>query len=66
VKHHTASVSILRSTLSHRRSVRADHRRLERELATYRTLSERRELAAVLARHSTDAARPIERILLRQ
>lgn len=63
MKHHTASV--LRSTLSHRRSAHADHRRLERELATYRTPSERRELTAILARHSADAARPIERILLR-
>lgn len=66
MNHHTRSASAVRSRLSRHRSVRADQRRLERELASYTSPSERDELAAILARHPAEAVRPIERILLRR
>jgi len=61
-----STVRSLRTTAARRRTMRTDHRRLERELAEYRSPAERTELAAILSRHSADEVAPIERILLRQ
>ena len=59
------TVTALRSTLSHRRALRADRLRLERDLAGYRTPAERNELAAIMSRYTAEEIRPLERILSR-
>lgn len=59
------SVSTLRSTVSHRREMRARRLRLERDLAGYRTPAERSELAAIMSRYTAEEIRPLERILSR-
>jgi len=59
------TVTTLRSTLSHRRALRADRLRLENDLAGYRTPAERSELAAIMSRHTAEEIRPLERILNR-
>lgn len=59
------TVTALRSTLSHRRALRAERLLLENELAGYRTPAERSELAAIMARHTAEEIRPLERILSR-
>jgi hypothetical protein len=53
-------------TVARRRAMRAEQRRLERELAEYRSPAERHELDAILARHTAEEIAPIERIVLRQ
>lgn len=55
-----------RATAARRRARLTDQRRLERELAEYRTKAERQELDAILARHTAEEVAPLERILLRQ
>jgi len=65
MNHDTTTITALRSTISRHRGRRADHRRLERELGSYRTPSERRELDAILSRHNASDIHPIERILNR-
>jgi hypothetical protein len=61
-----SSVATLRSSLAHRRSVRRDQQRLERDLANYDTPSARLELDAILSRHTAEEIAPIEKILNRQ
>jgi len=55
-----------RDELRTRREQRADSRRLERELATYSSPSERAELDAILSRHPASAVAPLENIISRQ
>jgi hypothetical protein len=55
----------LRSTADRYRAQRREQRELERELAEYRTESERQDLAAILSRHTAEEIAPIERILTR-
>lgn len=62
----TSTIATLRSTLSHRRSAHLARTQLERELASYDTPSSRRELDAILARHTAEEIEQIERILNRQ
>ena len=62
----TATITTLRSTLTHRRSAHLARTRLERELASYDTPASRRELDAILARHTTEEIAQIEQILNRQ
>ena len=52
--------------VARRRAMRAEQRRLERELAEYRSPAERHELDAILSRHTAEEIAPIERIVLRQ
>jgi hypothetical protein len=59
-------LTTLRSSLADRRSAHRARSRLERELAGYDTPSARRELDAVLARHTAEETAPIEKILSRQ
>ena len=59
------TVTTLRSTLSHRRALRAERLRLENDLAGYRTPAERSELAAIMSRYTAEEIRPLERILNR-
>jgi hypothetical protein len=61
-----STVTALRTTAARHRTLRSEQRRLERELAEYRTDAERLDLAAVLARHTAEEITPIERIFLRQ
>jgi hypothetical protein len=60
------TLTTLRSTLADRRSAHRARTRLERELAGYDTPSARRELDAILARHTAEEIAPIEKILNRQ
>ena len=62
----TTPITSLRSTLADRRSAHRARTRLERELAGYDTPSARRELDAILARHTAEEIAPIEKILSRQ
>lgn len=62
----TSTITTLRSTLAHRRSAHRAHTQLQRELAGYDTPSARRELDAIMARHTAEEIAPIERILSRQ
>jgi hypothetical protein len=55
----------LRSAADRYRAERREQRELERELAEYRTQSERQDLAAMLSRHTAEEIAPIERILTR-
>jgi hypothetical protein len=60
------SVTTLRSALVERRTVRHEQLKLARELASYDTPSARRELDAILSRHTAEEIAPIEKILSRQ
>jgi hypothetical protein len=62
----TTTLTTLRSTLADRRSAHRARTQLERELAGYDTPSARRELDAILARHTAEEIAPIEKILSRQ
>ena len=62
----TSTITTLRSTLAHRRSAHRARTQLQRELAGYDTPSARRELDAILARHTAEEIAPIERILSQQ
>lgn len=55
----------LRATLVRRRALHSEERRLERELAEYRTSAERHELDAILSRHTAEEVAPVERIITR-
>jgi hypothetical protein len=59
----TTTLITLRSSLADRRAAHRARTRLERELAGYDTPSARRELDAVLARHTAEQIAPIEKIL---
>ncbi len=61
-----STVTTLRSSAARQRAARAEQRQLERGLAHYRTAADRRDLYAILARHSEEQAAPIERILAKQ
>ncbi len=61
----TLSLPAVREAIAARRAARTEQRRLERELASYRTPAERSELAAILSRHTADEVRPLERLLSR-
>ena len=58
----------IRSTLNHHRYLaqHREQRRLEQELAEYRSPAERQELNAMLSRHTAEEIAPLERILNRQ
>ena len=60
-----STVMTLRATADRRRAERRELRELERELAEYRTQSDRQDLAAMLSRHTAEEIAPIERILTR-
>jgi hypothetical protein len=60
------TVTTLRTSFAQHRSERRDRLRLERELASYDTPSDRVELAAILERHTAEEIAPIEAILSRQ
>jgi hypothetical protein len=62
----TSTMTTLRSTLSNKRSAHRARTQLERELAGYDTPAARRELDAILARHTAEEIAPIEAILSRQ
>lgn len=61
----TSRSTILRTRISRWHSARLDRLRLERELATYRTPAEQRELTAMLERHTDDEIASLERSLSR-
>ncbi len=61
-----SAVITLRSTTARQRAERAQRRRLETELAGYRSTAERQDLYAILSRHTAEQIAPIERILNRQ
>lgn len=61
-----STVTTLRSTADRYRAERRELRQLEREIAEYRTDSERQDLYAMLSRHTAEEIAPIERILNRQ
>ncbi len=63
--HHRTMTSI-RRTVARRRVERREWRRLQNELASYRSPAERRELDAILGRHTAEEARHVEAILHRQ
>ncbi len=60
------TVPSLRASLAQRRVARTKRRRLVRELASYRTPSERMELNLILARHSEEETAEVEAILTQQ
>lgn len=61
-----SAVTTLRTSTAQHRAERTALRRLEHELAEYRTDAERRDLYAILARHSAEQVAPVDRILVRQ
>ena len=60
-----STVTTLRSNADRYRTERREQKQLERELAEYRTDSERSELYAMLSRHTAEEIAPIERVLTR-
>lgn len=60
------AITALRGTLTTRRTTRTARRRLERELASFNTSAQRRELEAMLTRHSPEETREIRAILAAQ
>lgn len=61
-----STVMTLRTTADRHRAELRERRQLERELAEYRSHSERQDLYAMLSRHTAEEIAPIERILNRQ
>jgi hypothetical protein len=61
-----STFATLRSAADRHRTERRELRQLERDLADYRTDSERLDLYAMLSRHTAEEVAPIERILTRQ
>ncbi len=61
-----SAVTTLRTSSARHRAQRSARRRLEHDLAQYRTPAERQDLYAVLARHSVEQVAPVDRILVRQ
>lgn len=55
-----------RDDLRVRRDLRAQSRRLERELAAYSSPADRAELDAILSRHPAAVVAPLEDIISRQ
>jgi hypothetical protein len=60
------SLSSIRRTVARRRAARSDRQRLERELAAYRSPTDRRELDAILSRHTPEQTHGVETILIHQ
>ena len=60
------AVTTLLSTTALRRAARSERRRLEHDLAEYRSEGERQDLYAILSRHTPAEAAPIERMLNRR
>ncbi|WP_088317797.1 hypothetical protein [Kineosporia sp. R_H_3] len=58
-------LTVLRDDLRTRRAARAERRKLDRELATYRTPAERDDLAAMLDRYDDVDAAPVREALNR-
>ena len=58
-------LTVLRDDLRTRRAARTARRKLDRELATYRTPAERDDLAAMLDRYDDEAAAPVREALNR-
>ena len=58
-----STITTLRSSADRYRAERREQRKLEREIAEYRTNSERQDLYAMLSRHTAAEIAPIERIL---
>ena len=63
---HHMTITTIRRTVARRRVERREWRRLQRELASYRSPAERRELDAILGRHTAEETRHVEAILHRQ
>lgn len=61
--HTTTAIRTLRNSLSSRRAARRSRQSLERQLASYRTPSERLDLEATLDRHDSEDAAQIKAIL---
>jgi hypothetical protein len=61
-----STVTTLRTAAERYRADRREQRQLERELAEYRSDSDRQDLYAMLSRHTAEEIAPIERILNRQ
>ena len=57
-------LTLVRTDIRERRQERAEHRALERELASYRTPSEIDELLVVLGQHEGPEAQEVRDILL--
>ena len=61
-----STVATARSTAGRYLAELREQRQLERELAEYRSDSDRQDLYAMLSRHTAEEVAPIERILNRQ
>jgi hypothetical protein len=62
----TETISTLRTQLAERRLVRQRNRRIEEELASYNTPSQRLELEAILSRHTAEEIEELQGMLNRQ
>ena len=62
----TETISTLRTQLAERRMVRQRSKRIEEELASYNTPSQRLELEAILSRHTAEEIEELEGMLNRQ
>ena len=56
----------MKSAFAARSAARGERRRLEAEIAGYRTPAERTELDLILSRHTAEGTREIDEILRRQ
>jgi hypothetical protein len=61
----TTKIRDVRTALANRRTIRLAHHRLSRELASFRSTSERAELDELLSRHSAEETEEIRAILHR-
>lgn len=61
----TTAIRDLRTALANRRTMRAAHRRLSDELASFRTTAERAELDEFLGRYSSAETAEIRQLLYR-
>ncbi|HEY0358695.1 MAG TPA: hypothetical protein VGD11_08935 [Mycobacteriales bacterium] len=66
MRNSTTAVAMLRDALSARRAERLERQQLERELATYTSPAERRELEAMIDRYDPEDTREVRAILARQ
>lgn len=60
-----SKIHSVRTTLSHRRTVRLANRQLSNELAAFTTAADRAELDEMIARHPAEETREIREILSR-
>jgi len=61
-----SAVTTLRAKTARQLAARSERRRLEHDLAEYRSEAERQDLYAMLARHTAEEVAPIQRILSRR